>query len=290
VIDKRQEGLTSLKTANRVALAVFLIAITAFLITIFSGRPVSSESTVVTYTKQIGHASAHASQTTTGTQRVVSNAAVPPWQIILGSRQEDLLGIAVSILAAYFLAAIIQRVLLGHYAISVGPFSIPDLTDDLIATLNSSADNLAPAFGSPGSQEPEQEKPGTETPGVAEPGVNEPGAGEAPPAEPETQGVPAWVQVNDANLAVVGLRIDLETELRRLATVHGLPQGSRPMRRLASDLADRQVISHQAANSLQDLLTIGNQAAHGKANIDDSALAFVRTEGMIILGELQAID
>jgi hypothetical protein len=111
------------------------------------------------------------------------------------------------------------------------------------------------------------------------------------PQEPGVTPVPAWTQVGDANLAVVGLRIDLERELRRLAANHDLKQGSRiPLRKVAADLADRHIISYRVANNLQDLLTIGNQAAHGQAVIDNSALDFLRSNGLEILDYLQSIE
>lgn len=170
-----------------------------------------------------------------------------------------------------------QRILLGRYAISAGPFSIPDLTTELVASLSSAVSTIGQS-----SRPPE--------PGPPEPGPEEPGPPEPGPQITEEPGLPAWTQVNDANLAVVGLRIELERELRRLASRNDVPQGSRiPLRKIASDLAGREVINYQIANDLQDLLTIGNQAAHGQADIDNSVLGIVRTEGLEILSYLRSI-
>ena len=120
--------------------------------------------------------SARANHATTSTQRVVSDIVTPAWQYILGSHQKYILGIAASILAAYFLAAIAQRVLLGRYAISAGPFSIPDLTTELVASLRSTLDTIEEA---PGPETP-PEAPGPEAPPKAPPAV----VAGAPPAAP----------------------------------------------------------------------------------------------------------
>ncbi len=88
---------------------------------------------------------------------------------------------------------------------------------------------------------------------------------------PETEGMapapePSYIAIaeQDPNLALAGLRIEIEKRLRSLAERSGVPR-SRPLTQLVGDLEERGVLSHESAAGLRDLITLGNQAAHGVA-------------------------
>jgi hypothetical protein len=75
----------------------------------------------------------------------------------------------------------------------------------------------------------------------------------------------------DANLALVGLRIEIENRLRELAARAKVP-ASRPLVQLTTDLQEAGVLEPQAASGLRDLISLGNQAAHGRKVAPDVAL------------------
>ncbi len=89
---------------------------------------------------------------------------------------------------------------------------------------------------------------------------------------------PSYIAVaeQDPNLALAGLRIEIEKRVRAIAERTGVPR-SRPLGQLVRDLEERNVLSHESAAGLRDLITLGNQAAHGVAvnpNVAYSAVEF----------------
>jgi len=85
-------------------------------------------------------------------------------------------------------------------------------------------------------------------------------------AEPKSAAAsePAFVSIasQDPNLAIVGLRIEIEKRLRQVAMKHGLPDRL-PLRQLLSELRRKEILDSQALQGLDELIIAGNNAAHG---------------------------
>jgi hypothetical protein len=77
-----------------------------------------------------------------------------------------------------------------------------------------------------------------------------------------TKGEPSRYSQEDPNLALVGLRIDVERQLRALSRQHGL-EDSLPLHRLLRELESNGKIADSAAGGLKKIIDAGNQAAHG---------------------------
>lgn len=73
---------------------------------------------------------------------------------------------------------------------------------------------------------------------------------------------PSRYNQEDPNLALVGLRIDVERQLRALSRQHGL-KDSLPLPRLLRELESNGHIADSAADGLKKIIAAGNQAAHG---------------------------
>jgi hypothetical protein len=82
----------------------------------------------------------------------------------------------------------------------------------------------------------------------------------------------------DNSLALAKLRIDIERELRRVATSAGLEEavGRLGLRRLAEELAKREVLDPGLLGVLDDILPAANQAIHGQEVSTDTAAAIIR--------------
>lgn len=87
----------------------------------------------------------------------------------------------------------------------------------------------------------------------------------APDALPPPSSVnPSYLLIaeHDPNLALVGLRIEIERRLRALAERTGIPK-NRPLTQLTANLQEQQVLSAESSGGLLQLISLGNQAAHG---------------------------
>jgi hypothetical protein len=84
--------------------------------------------------------------------------------------------------------------------------------------------------------------------------------GSSSPAPPE--GRPLLAAQEDPNLALVGLRIEIEKRLRALARKSGIGYGG-SLSRLTEELEEEGALDPMAARGLQELIAFGNQAAHG---------------------------
>lgn len=87
---------------------------------------------------------------------------------------------------------------------------------------------------------------------------------------------PAFLAISeqDPNLALVGLRIEIERRLRTLADRVGVVKNG-PLLQLTRELEKRGVLAHEATSGLRDLITLGNQAAHGVEVASDVAYSSV---------------
>lgn len=99
---------------------------------------------------------------------------------------------------------------------------------------------------------------------------------------------PSYVDISDRdpNLALVGLRIEIERRLRNLAKQSGLPE-RRPLTYLVGDLRKLGVLNDSSVSGLQELVMAGNQAAHG-AEVDRNAAAWAIDYGPQVLAALDA--
>ena len=97
---------------------------------------------------------------------------------------------------------------------------------------------------------------------------------------------PAYLAIaaQDPNLALVGLRIEIEKRLRDLAAKHGMSD-QQPIRRIFDDLRRRQVIDPEALSGLDELIMAGNRAAHG-ARVEASVAQWAIDYGPRVLAVL----
>lgn len=99
---------------------------------------------------------------------------------------------------------------------------------------------------------------------------------------------PSFLRLSDSdpNLALVGLRIEIEAKLKSLA--HSFDISSNSLRIIASGLCDKGVFSQETSDALQRLIELGNKAAHG-AELETEAFKWVFENGPRILSSLHII-
>lgn len=90
----------------------------------------------------------------------------------------------------------------------------------------------------------------------------------------------------DPNLALVGLRIEIEKRVRELAGRYGLAD-NRSLTRMIEELRMRGVLRSDSASGLRDLIQAGNQAAHG-ADVDGRATQWAMDYGPEVLAALES--
>jgi len=97
---------------------------------------------------------------------------------------------------------------------------------------------------------------------------------------------PSYLQVadQDPNLALVGLRIEIESRLQALAEKNGIST-RRGLRATLYALIEKNVIHPAAAEGLHELIRAGNEAAHG-AKVDDRTAKWALEYGPVILETL----
>jgi hypothetical protein len=93
------------------------------------------------------------------------------------------------------------------------------------------------------------------------------------------------VSGNDPNLALSGLRIEIESRLKNLAEKREIKVRGYGVNNLTRSLEKSGVLSHEEASAIRDLLPLLNQAAHG-AEVDDSAFGWAMDFGPRVLGAL----
>ena len=93
---------------------------------------------------------------------------------------------------------------------------------------------------------------------------------------------------SDPNLALVGLRIEIERRLAQLAELAQIPATRRSAGVLLRDLMAREQIDRQTAAGLGDLIALGNQAAHG-AEVSSTAAAWALDTSPLILEMLDGL-
>ena len=115
-------------------------------------------------------------------------------------------------------------------------------------------------------------------------------AGSDTPAATEvTTEIRRYLEVagQDANLALVQLRIEIERRLRKIAEKNGIVDSRRSLLSLVRDLQRRDIVTGMSMMGLQELIMFGNQAAHG-ATVDPRAAGWALEAAPEILGALDA--
>lgn len=90
---------------------------------------------------------------------------------------------------------------------------------------------------------------------------------------------------SDANLALVGFRIEIERRLRRLAAQRGIDAEGRSALAIMRELRRAELLPPNVAGGLEELIAFGNRAAHG-LTVDDDAAQWVLDVGPSILAIL----
>lgn len=107
-------------------------------------------------------------------------------------------------------------------------------------------------------------------------------AGDSTPEEP-----PSYLDIRDRdpNLALVGLRIEIEKRLRQIADHHGIESRNPSIGALMRALGQHEVFPSGVRAALDEIVRAGNAAAHG-ARVPDGVDDFAFTEGPRILAWL----
>ncbi|HXF77936.1 MAG TPA: hypothetical protein VN598_03695 [Usitatibacter sp.] len=100
----------------------------------------------------------------------------------------------------------------------------------------------------------------------------------SPPVSPEPEYAFQSVADRDPNLALAGLRIELEKRLVRLAEAHDIGTHMQGMARLLRELARRGILSEDEESVLSDLVHLLNAAVHG-ASVDPRATEWAMDVG-----------
>lgn len=88
----------------------------------------------------------------------------------------------------------------------------------------------------------------------------------------------------DANLALVGFRIEIEKRLRELAISKGLDPSLR-ISAMLRELRRRELLPSMVGSALNELIALGNQAAHG-VSVEPQAAEWVFQQGPDVLAAL----
>ena len=92
----------------------------------------------------------------------------------------------------------------------------------------------------------------------------------------------------DPNLALVGVRIEIEKRLIELAKRRGIDSSRKSLGYLLRQLQQDQTIPSDLASGLNELTALGNRAAHG-TEVSQDAAAWVLDIAPTILGILDDI-
>ena len=90
----------------------------------------------------------------------------------------------------------------------------------------------------------------------------------------------------DPNLALVGLRIEIEERLRALAKRYQIGEQS-SLTRLYQELTKQDALNDSSVSGLQELIAAGNQAAHG-ARVENQITDWALSYGPQVLGALDS--
>lgn len=267
VATQRPEGLVDRKTADRLAAGVFLLVLIAGCLVLYSvvNESPPRTSTVIKTTKEQTTGTKIPSPRKEKTETTVSEVSVSVWERLLGRRIAILLVAAASLLAAFVGGGVIQRVLLGQYAFTLGPLTVPSISAADVAVAAQTATQGLTAQAAPS---------GIEHAGrdVGRTGIST---------------SPTWQTSDDPSLALAGWRLDLEQRLRNIARGRRIDnQGD--VNKLIRRLVERGVIQSDAARGLEQLLDLATRAIHGE-RVEPSVVNVLRTSGAEILSQLDRL-
>jgi len=174
-----------------------------------------------------------------------------------------LLRVAVIALAAFIAGAVLQRLLLGEYGLTIGPLTIPALPAVDAAAAASAVNQVT---GSPSLS-----------------GVLPLGPG---PLRP--QALPIFLSIEDPQLKFLSIRAEVEDKLRSLAMANGIDRDV-PLRRAVGRLREAGVLDEQAEKGLLSLIELGDQAARG-AQVPPETVDAISEQAMRVifaLGQLR---
>lgn len=95
------------------------------------------------------------------------------------------------------------------------------------------------------------------------------------------------VAVEDPNLALVGLRIEIEKRLRNMAEALQIQDATISVGRLLRELTARHALSQSERAILSDLVILLNRAAHG-AEVDNNTAQWAISVGPSLLSSLDS--
>ena len=91
---------------------------------------------------------------------------------------------------------------------------------------------------------------------------------------------------NDPNLVLAGLRIEIESRLRKIAKNRNIKADKIPLMKLTRELIEKEILSVDEAASIKDLLPLLNSAVHG-ASVDKRAVDWALEFGPRLLDALE---
>lgn len=101
--------------------------------------------------------------------------------------------------------------------------------------------------------------------------------------DPNVQVDWSFLSVSDPQLALVGLRIEIEKRLREFALVYGIPGANETsMKTIVGKLRDMDLLTSSIAIGLTTLISLGNDAAHGRP-VDATGLEWARDQGAQVI-------
>jgi hypothetical protein len=109
-------------------------------------------------------------------------------------------------------------------------------------------------------------------------------AGLLPPKSEKTYEYPfLLISEEDPNLALAGLRIEIEKRLREIASTRDIPSDKKGgVSRLLRELSRREILTSEERSALADLVSLLNRAVHG-AKLDEKAVKWAIEIGPRIL-------
>jgi hypothetical protein len=150
-------------------------------------------------------------------------------------------------LAAFLAGAVVQRVMLGEYGISVGALSFPSLPTVQEDEAREALQRIVESPKLPGIVKgyPRDEQPLFEFPDLP-----------------------------DDRLAFINIRLEIEDRLRKLAEAAGLDK-SKDVSKLIDDLREENILDRAAAKGLKEMILLGDRAMEG-ASVDTAVLSRAR--------------
>lgn len=93
------------------------------------------------------------------------------------------------------------------------------------------------------------------------------------------------VAENDPNLALAGLRIEIEKRLQQIARSKGIEEKSKGLGRLIRILTEKHLLTGEEGSVLADMIGLLNSAVHG-ADVDPRAASWAMSVGPRLLQSL----